>query len=194
VDGKPVRDRDSLLLQLLSSGNSDALGQAARLTAENARYNLGDIPRTINVPTQTLDLLHPRHRTRFEFRKAGNESIEQRRVWTIDFSEIMRPSIVRTREGADQLSRGRAWVDPNDGTVLKTVLDLGGDKSVDFVQTKITVTYRLEPTLGFLVPSELLEHYYRPADLHHTAEQITATGTYTAFRQFQTTGRIVTDR
>jgi hypothetical protein len=62
------------------------------------------------------------------------------------------------------------------------------------VRTKITVTYRLEPKLGFLVPSEMVEHYYRPADPDHTPEEITAIGTYTAFRQFQTTGRIVTDR
>jgi hypothetical protein len=194
VDGKPVRDRDSRLLQSLSTGGGGALDEAARLTAANTRYNLGSVPRTINVPTQTLDLLHPRHRNRFECRKAGDDSIDRRRVWRLECREVTRPSIVKTREGADQLSRVTVSVDPNTGAVLKTVLDLGGDRAVDFVQTKITVSYSLDAGLGLLVPVELIENYYRPADGQGTAMHLNAVGRYTGFRQFHTSGRLVTDR
>ena len=38
VDGKPVRDRDERLERLLSDG---AVGQAARIAEQNARFNLG---------------------------------------------------------------------------------------------------------------------------------------------------------
>jgi hypothetical protein len=42
VDGEPVRDRDERLLRLLGSG---AVGQAARIAEQNARFNLGEKPR-----------------------------------------------------------------------------------------------------------------------------------------------------
>ena len=42
VDGHPVRDRDAGLQQLVADGSDGALEQAARIVAENARYNLGD--------------------------------------------------------------------------------------------------------------------------------------------------------
>lgn len=136
VDGKPVRDRGSRVLELLSAGGSDTLAEAVRVVTENARYNLGDISRTINAPTQTLDLL--RDQSRFTFLRTGEDTLEGRRFWRIEFRETRRPSIIRTREGADQLSTGAAWVDPVTGAIAKTVLNIGGDRSADFVQTKIT--------------------------------------------------------
>jgi len=72
VDGAPVRDRDERLQRLLSSG---AVGQAARIAEQNARFNLGEglITRNINVPTFALEMMHPRFRDRVKVRRTGAE-------------------------------------------------------------------------------------------------------------------------
>jgi hypothetical protein len=61
VDGNPVRDRDDRLQRLLRGG---AVGQAARIADQNARFNLGQdlVPRNINVPTFDGPTEYQRHR------------------------------------------------------------------------------------------------------------------------------------
>ena len=53
------------------------------------------------------------------FRKSGNETIDGRRLWQIGFREVLKPSLIKTVEGADQPARGIVWVDPSDGSVLR---------------------------------------------------------------------------
>jgi hypothetical protein len=110
VDGEPVRDRDQRLQALLSGG---AVGQAERIAAETARFNLGGdvMARTVNVPTLALELLHPRTRTRFRARRTGAEVIDGRPGWLIEVRERERPTVVRRPDGRDQPSRILALVD-----------------------------------------------------------------------------------
>ncbi len=135
VDEKPVRERQARLEHALSNGQPDALREAIRITGENTRYNLGNdlLVRTINVPTLVLDLLHPRNRLRFSFRKTGEDTIEHQSVWKIDFSERTRPSIIKTPMGTDQLARGTVWVDPGSGSGPQdhTGTQLHGPRSAD---------------------------------------------------------------
>ena len=99
VDGVPVRDRDERLQRLLSSG---AVGQAARIAEQNARFNLGEglITRNINVPTFALEMMHPRFRDRVKVRRTGADVLEGRPGWLIEFREQDRLTFVRTPEGA----------------------------------------------------------------------------------------------
>ena len=60
VDGKPVKDRGERALALFTSGNAPAHATLARVAQEGARYNLGTLRRTLNVPT--LPLFVPRRR------------------------------------------------------------------------------------------------------------------------------------
>ena len=184
VDGKPVRDRAPRLDNLLIAGGDNPLPELTRIAAENTRFNLGDVVRTINAPTQVLALLHPRHRSRFTFRKDGEETIERQRLWRVRFREITKPSLIKTVEGADQLATGAVWVHPNDGTVVRTVLELGGDLAADYVQARMTVSFAQDPRLGFRVPVSMVEVYSR------AGMRITASASYVNFRQFRTTVRI----
>ena len=184
VDGKPVGDRTRRLDSVLSVGDGNPLSELTRIGAENARFNLGDVVRTINVPIQVLALLHPRHRSRFTFRKVGEETIERQRLWRVGFREITKPSLIKTLEGADQLASGAVWVHPGDGGVVRTVLELGGDITVDYVRTRITVHFAEDPRLGFRVPVSMIEVYSR------AGMRITARASYANFRQFQTVVRI----
>ena len=186
VDGKPVRDREARLERLLSAGSRSALAQAQAVTRENSRYNLGEdiVIRTINVPTMAIGLI--RNRPRFSFRKNGEETIDGRRTWMIAYKERARPTIIRTPSGRNQPASGFVWVVSETGEVLKTSLSASDDRIDAFAV--IIVEYRPDPKLGFLVPTHMSESYRRPGSL------ISAEATYSNFRQFQTSGRVVTDR
>jgi hypothetical protein len=54
VDRKPVRDRDQRLAKLFIEAKADARTQADSIQQESARYNLGPLMRTINVPIMAL--------------------------------------------------------------------------------------------------------------------------------------------
>ena len=60
VDKRQVHDREERLLKLLQSPEASALAQARRIAQESARFNLGRITRTINVPDMALEYLQPR--------------------------------------------------------------------------------------------------------------------------------------
>src|SRR5262249_24183508 len=145
---------------------------------------LGDdlIHRTINGPTLTLDLLHPRYRMRFAYRLKGQDDVDGRRLSKIDFEERERPPIIKTPAGDDQITRGTAWVDPMSGAVLRTYLNVVISETS---QAKLTVTFRPNQDFGFLVPSEMKEFYRGPS------ATIFGVAKYTNFRQFQTSARII---
>ena len=180
VDGRPVRDRDARLQQLLSDGADDALERAARIVEENARYNLGNwlAYRTINAPTLTLDFLDPRHRAQVSFRKRSEETIDGRQSWKIDFVERP-PFMIRTPAGRGQKTQGSVWVDPFTGAIARTFLNV---VISDDREAKITVEYQYEPKLGFAVPHEMRESY-RPG--------LEGRARYSGFRRFETSASIL---
>ena len=61
VDKRTVGDREERLLKLLQSPEPNALTQARKIAQESARFNLGRITRTMNVPDIALEYLQPRH-------------------------------------------------------------------------------------------------------------------------------------
>src|SRR5437764_436834 len=59
VDKHPVRDREDRLSKMFLRPTGSTLEQARRIMEESARYNIGNIQRTINLPVFALDLLGP---------------------------------------------------------------------------------------------------------------------------------------
>ena len=57
------------------------------------------------------------------------------------------------------------------------------------------MTYRLESRIGLLVPSEMLETYEGPSRSQFTGEEsvtkISCRATYSDFKRFDTSGRVV---
>ena len=178
-DGVAVRDREERLHRLLASG---AVGQAARIADQNARFNLGEwlITRNINVPTFALEVMNPRHRDRFKVRQRGVEAIEGRSGWLIEFREQNRLTFVRTPEGNAQPSRIVALVDSQTGEVLRTVL------TFERIKASITVSYGHAPGIPVPVPVRMAESY-----VARTGELVAGEATYANFRQFQTSARII---
>jgi len=183
VDGVKVRDRDDRLARLLSNP-----GSADELTAilnDNARFNLDSdrVSRNINVPTLVVSLLHSRNRARFSFTKGKEETVDGRRLWRVNFHEHTLPTLVRRADNADQPLAGSVWADPLTGEIWRTNLTWtkgpGGN---------ITVTYGHAPNIEPLVPLKMSEKY------SDGSTEIHGEASYSKFRQFRTSVRIVTPR
>ncbi len=123
VNEKPVVDRRDRLLRLLTAASLDA-PQLKQIVDESARYNIGPISRNFNVPTSVLYLLQPGMVTRFSFEQKGTKEVEGVQTWVLEFKETARPTVIRTPKGRDVPARGRVWVVPGDGTVVRTRLEL----------------------------------------------------------------------
>jgi len=174
-DGKPVRDREERLTAIFLKGDRNALDQARAVMSEGARYNIGNITRTVNLPTLPLLFLTRRHRDRFDF-KLGKQDKSDPGV-EIEFRERTRPTFISGLEGRDLPVEGRFWVNEADGTVVRTELD-----AVDTsVEAHISVTYAADDGLGMFVPSRMEERYRRPRD----PMEIRGVATYSRFRRFQ---------
>lgn len=174
VNKRPVRDREERLLKLLQSPEPNALTQARKIAQESARFNLGRITRTMNVPDMALEYLQPGHGARIRFETLRNETIEGRSVVVLRFSELAGPSIVRNMAGADLLARGRVWAEPDSGAIVRTELLVEDRVS----KGTCTVEFRIDPRLGIRVPIKMTERYGM------TGETIDAVARYSDFRRF----------
>src|SRR5215470_6262452 len=70
VDGKPVRDREERLSKLFLQPSADARRQEEDIATASARYNIGGVNRTVNMPVLALTILEPANRPWFTFRLA----------------------------------------------------------------------------------------------------------------------------
>lgn len=191
VDGRPVRPRDARLERLLADGSPAALDRLRHdIVEQNARYNIGDVIRTINVPMLALDLLGSRHRSGFRVRQRGKTQIDGRAVQIVEFDERERPTAVRSPQGNDRPAHGTAWIDPAAGAVLRTELRLGDERRSDALVATFAVRYQHDPDVDLLVPVEMRERYDL-ADRASGPAVIHAVATYTSFRRFRTAGRIL---
>lgn len=175
VDGKPVGDREQRLLDLFVKSPAHAIAQAARIAEEGTRFNLGNISRTINMPTLALLVLTDRHRGRFEFEVAGERRIEGVQTRALHYAEVSGPTMIHTSGDNDLAAAGTFWIEPDTGTVLQSVLRTDDGT----LQSEITVTYRLEPKLELWVPGKMEERY------RSLEEQIDGEATYRNFRRFK---------
>ena len=193
VNGTPVRDRDGRLERAFRDSPGTAVTRAEAILAESARYNIGP-ERTINLPTLPLLFLHPTNQARFAFtRKGGGKGgagVE------VAFREGARPTMIRelagstlrldteassaSQSGSDLPAEGRFWIDPHQGTVLRSEVRF----RFDFEGTAtITTAYRAEPSLAMWVPAEMKERYVGGGFGAGTD----AVARYSRFRKFQVT-------
>ena len=190
VDGEAVRDRQQRLERLL--GDQQAGDTLAAIIHESARYNLGQVQRTVNTPLLPLSFLSKASQPRFKFthvekgqpvfgdkRQAQANELAVFRVstemWTVRYEERGRNTVIKTPDGRDLPVRGRFWINPASGAVLISELIVPGVG----VHATITTSYQSEPLMGFLVPIEMRELYL--SDREH----ITGSASYGRFRQVQ---------
>jgi hypothetical protein len=188
VDGRRLTDRDDRLVRLLTSPG-DRYDEARRLNAESARFNIGRVERNFNVPTTVLFFFTRDRQERFKFTAKG---VQEDGSWEIAYRETQHPTLIRTPEGKSVPSDGSIWVNPADGTIVRTVLKVGGmgvgaPKGVRGAGT-IDVTYSHVAALGMWLPESMVEQFEIKG--RDTRDTITGRATYTNYRQFQTSVRI----
>lgn len=183
VDRRPVRDRDQRLYKLFVGAKSDARAQADTIQHESARYNLGPVTRTINMPIMALLFFESgvQARIKFEQGKAGNvkrfgELAAAEDIRMIEFAETGPGTMVKGANNRDLPSHGRVWLDSSSGIILRTELICEDTE----LHALIEVTYRSEKGLSFLVPGEMREIY----NVRRTETRIDGRATYGKFRQF----------
>ena len=176
VKGAQVRNRDERLLKLFEGGDQERFEKAAKLNEATASHNLGNVARTINIPTLAMMFLHPRVNERFEFTDEGEETIAGRVLRRAAYREVARPTLIKTTRGRDLALTGHIWIDPFTGTVVKTDLNAADPA----VRCAITVTYRKDDALDFWVPSQMDEYYKAALSL----DEVLATATYSNVRRF----------
>jgi hypothetical protein len=174
-DGKPLRDREDRLAALFLSNTRGAFDQARKIMAESARYNIGNVNRTVNLPTLPLMFLLPESRGRFVFTEGKPDAAAPGRV--VEFRETASPTFVSTTGERDLPVYGRFWIDEQTGTVLRTEVHM-----VDTaLEGHVTVTYDIDPGTGLRVPVRMEERYRRQRDTN----EVRGVVTYSRFRTFQ---------
>ena len=184
VDGKPVSSDRGRLESWLRESLQSFMHKARALALEQARFNIGDILRTINVPLMALEFLLPVHQPRFRFRAGAATTASEAGVTTVSYEERRHPTMIRTPDGDDIEARGTFWIETGTGRVLRTELRTG-ERNERQVRATITVTYEPNERLGMLVPASMDEAYSAGS------VQIAGAARYSNFRRFETDARIV---
>lgn len=186
VDGNPLRDRDQRLYRLFVDAKPDAQEQAERLQAESARYNLGPLLRTINVPMMALYIfdrfIHAG--ISYKFGDAGStkrltDMAPPEAIVMVEFEETGNVTLIKGELGRPIPSHGRAWIDATNGRILQTEL-IARDTSI---RAQINVTYKHQDGIAVLVPDEMRETY----QIQRNEMRIDARAKYSRFRQFTVT-------
>jgi hypothetical protein len=174
VDGRAVRDRQERLSKLFLGSNATALGQAKAITEESARYNIGNLQRTVNDPVMALSLLQAVHRSRFAFTLDKADPDSGPGIWIVEYNETARPTLVRGPQDRDMPMHGRFWIEAASGRVVKSEFVIQDPA----VTARITTSFRTDDRFKVDVPQEMLEDYA------FATTHITGQATYARFRQF----------
>jgi hypothetical protein len=161
VDGRAVGNRTERMQTLfdLNASTASILEQWHVLAEESARFNLGNIVRTTNVPTFALMVLHAERWRRFAFELADTDRLEGQDVWEIRFRESTGPMLI-----SDPVRRlavpthGRLWIQPDTGLVVRTELKTGTPRDGQ-LRSEIVVRYRPDDDLGVWLPRDMKEKY-----------------------------------
>ena len=177
VKGKKLRNRDERMLKLFLDNDKQAFEKAARLNEASTKHHLGNVARTINIPTLGMMLLHPRVNERFEFTDGGEETLNGRVLRKALYREAARPTLIKTTRGRDLALTGTIWIDPFSGAVVKSEMNAADPA----VRAQVVVTFRRDDALEMWVPDKM-EEYYKAA---LAVDDILATATYSNVRKYR---------
>ena len=160
---------------LFTLNDKDRFDKAAQYSTAAQKFYIGNVARTINIPTLGMMFLHPRVNERFEFTDGGEENVGGRILRKAIYKEVARPTLIKTTRGRDLALTGFLWIDPFTGTVVKSELNAADP----IVRCQVSVTFRRDEALDLWVP-ERMEEYYKA---YSGLDDILATATYTNVRR-----------
>jgi succinate dehydrogenase hydrophobic anchor subunit len=188
VNDRAVQDREDRLAHVLM-GAQGRFDEARRLSDEGARFNLGNLQRNFNVPTSALFFFVTENHDRFKF---SARRVLDDGTWEIAFRETGKPAMIRTPEGEPVTTTGTLWVRPEDGVVVRTMLEVDVTmhrlNPLQRGKGSIDVSYRLVDTLGTWLPASMDEAF--AATRQDAWDKVTGHAEYSNYRRFETSGRI----
>lgn len=126
LDGRPVRDREMRLANLLASGAPDTMIWARQMTQESARFNINPlgviVDRNINAPLTALQFLRAANQRRSAFKLEKPERVGGVETVVLSFAEQTKPRLIGSPDQA--AAQGRFWVEAASGAVIRSELRL----------------------------------------------------------------------
>ncbi len=166
VDGKAVQDRNERVRKLFLAGSEESALALGRLAAESARFNLGEMQRTTNLPTLPLLYLVPAMHPRLHFSRGGDAEIDGTKVTIVGFREDASPTLAASAHGIDMPARGRVWVEPASGRIRRIELRYLAYTRLHPAALRdpgarrvMNVWFREDPRIGVLAPARMWEWY-----------------------------------
>lgn len=178
VDGKPVREREQRLTKLVLRPTASSLDRAREIVLESARYNIGNLERTINMPLFAINLFQPQFQSRFKYSLGKKDVSLGPDVWIVEFEERVRPTFVIGAGGRFLFASGRVWIQAGTGRIHKTEL-IFNDSGL---RATVTTSFRPDERFRFDVPFEMIEDYTLP-----DRSRVNGRASYGAFRRFDVT-------
>ena len=175
VDAQPIRDREQRLARLFLKPSENSLEQAYRIQDESARYNLGNMRRTINNPVLAMVVVQAEFQNRFRYSLGKMDPKVGPGVWIVEYHEEARPAFIRGRSDLDLFAHGRIWIEAETGRVMKTEVLLEQPS----LRARITTSFRFDDRFGIAVPFEMQEEYR-----FDNGTKVAAVATYDRFRRF----------
>jgi hypothetical protein len=183
VDGTRVADRDRRMEDLFHSPLAAVLSTGSRLAEEGARFNLGRLGRTINIPTAAFAYLHSRYESNTTWKLDADERLNGMRTWELAFDQRRPPFVVTLPDERSLPSAGRFWIEPGTGRIHQWELVVRGRGATFRVVTEFGAVSSVPD--GW-VPLRLRESYDGRG-----LEQLKGAATYSNHRVFRTSGRII---
>lgn len=189
---RDVKKIDSRAIQNSTFTMSDVMlavpdaSKARTIAVASARHNLG-LPRTINVPTAPLDIIHPRHRGQLRYEIGREVKVGGERTVVVDFVETGRPTFVREPTGLNLVSSGKVWIGPESGAVWRIEWTYQAEMrdSIAPPPPSLRVEFAPHKDLGIMVPTEMIEVF------SVTESRGEGRAVYKDFRRFGTSARIL---
>lgn len=176
VDGKPVRDRTDRLTKLFLQPSRSVDKQIQDIAAESARYNIGGVNRTVNLPVFALTVLEDQSRPWFFFAGSRKKDSPAGPLWDVEYREERGGTLIRTTGNESMPVHGHFSIEAATGRVLSS--ELQAENAT--LKAQIDVTYMMEPAMGMLVPGEMREKYSTK-----DGSTIQGRATYAKFRRYQ---------
>lgn len=185
VNDKAVKRSGLPLEELLKLDSKDGRDRAMALLLEGARHNLG-APRTINLPSLPLELLHVRNQGRFVIVGTYAERVGDCKALRLEMDETARPTLIQRPEGGDMPSEVSAWVEPETGRLCRAEVRTKDAQLGASFEALVRVEFRYDPGVALMVPAKLYEVFFDPPRNKGTGEAV-----YSNYRRFRTSGRLL---
>lgn len=179
VNDRPVTRSGLPLEDLLRMDSDDARARAMALLLEGARHNLG-APRTINLPSLPLELLHLRNQGRFVITGTYRDRTGDCDALRLDLEETVRPTLIQRPGGGDMPSRVAAWVEPATGRLCRAEVRTKDAQLGASFEALVRVDFQHDAALDLMVPVHLYEVFLDPPRFKADGE-----ATYTNYRRLR---------